>query len=348
MAFLYPRVENTKFFLQKRYGRILPGYTTFVCFIWIINLEQFMAVWYLQLFALLVIAIVVYYAWHLLKKFPKRGEKLFYSFVVLQTLVLVVGLFILPHFVTADTIILPFYIKNFLFLLANITLTTPFLRDVPRLSGVFWSLAPEMYFYILYPFIVIPLIQLSKRWGWFISVIIIVGVTKILFDLDKEVVSLGALQSMNIARASGFVAGVTIGTIYQTRGGIWTKLVSLIKNPASSLLAIVLLIAMQWGDWAIRDGKSALFMNLYYLVASWIIAFIIINAIFPNSLIYKIFSKKVLVFLGIISYSIYLIHLQVITWASQLAGMLQPVFLTQGIHDLFYVIAVVLLTVAMS
>ncbi len=348
MAFLYPQIPKTRKFIQKRYARIIPIYATIVFFLWIIDLEGYVKVWYLQFVTLLILAGLIYVIWNFIKKIPNIGKNIFYTFVGLQIFTLLIVTVILPHYIYADTILLPVNVKNFITFLSNITLTTPFARDIPSMSRVFWSLAPEIYFYLLYPFIVIPLIQLCKKWGWLITILIIFGVTKILFDLDTEIVSVAALQTINIARASGFVAGVTIGTIYQTKGTTWNKISPVIKNPFSSFVALFLLIAMQWGDSAIRDGQSVTFMNFYYLTTSWIIVFIILNAIFPSSLIYKIFSKKVAVFLGIISYSIYLIHPQVIEWASYLTQLLQPILTSQGIRDLIYVCLAVLLTVGIA
>lgn len=348
MAFLYPQIPKARKYIQKRYARIIPIYATVVFFLWIIDLEEYVKVWYLQLGTLLILAGFIYLIWNFIKRIPNIGKNIFYAFAGLQILTLLIVTIILPHYTYADTVLLPANVKNFITFLSNITLTTPFARDIPNMSGVFWSLAPEIYFYLLYPFIVIPLIQLCKKWGWLITILIIFGVTKILFDLDKEIVSVAALHTMNIARASGFVAGVTIGTIYQTKGTTWNKLLPLIKNPFSSLAALFLLFAMQWGDSAIRDGQSVTFMNFYYLTTSWIIAFIIVNAIFPSSLIYKIFSKKIVVFLGIISYSTYLIHPEVIGWASSFTQLLQPFLASQGIRDVIYVCLAVLLTIGIA
>lgn len=331
---------------MKRYGRIFPVYATIVFFLWIIDLEGIIKGWYLQIATLLLIAVLVHFSWKFLRKFHGIADKLFFVFIGLQVLLVVAMLFIVPHFSYADGLRLPVQIKNFLFFLSNMTLTTPFSKDMPRMSEVFWSLAPEIYFYIMYPFIVIPLVHLGKKRGPFVTVVLIIGVTKILFDLDKEIVSLAAFSSMNIARASGFVAGVTIGTIYQTKGAIWTKISPVIKRPISSVLALVLLIGMQLGDWTVRDGQSITFMNFYYLLSSWIIAFVILNGIFSNSLIYKLFSKKGLVFLGIISYSIYLIHPNIILWTTSLFALLPA--LPQGVSAPLFILTAVSLTIGIS
>ena len=140
----------------------------------------------------------------------------------------------------------------------------------------------------------------------------IVAVTKILFDLDKACLSFLGFQSINIARASGFVAGITIGTIYETNGQLWKKIAEIGKNHIVSIGILFLFIFIQWADWNIRDGESVSFMNWYYLVSSWIIALLVGVAIIPKTIPNKIFSSKLLILIGTISYSLYLIHTRMI------------------------------------
>lgn len=351
MAFLYPTMPGAASFIKKRYARILPIYGTIVIFLWLTSLSQKVFQWYLQIPLLLLLALAIHFGWRFLSRANKwlsAGKVIFYSFVVLQSILLFTNLFITPHFITADLLQLPTLPKQILVLLSNLTLTTPFVQDVNRLSGVFWSLAPEMLFYILYPFLVSPLIQLSKKWGYIVSIIIVLAATKILFDLDAAVVTIGSLQSMSIARASGFVAGVTIGTMYQTKGTLWKSLEKFLKQPFVALLALALFIGIQWGDGAIRDGQSIAFMNMYYLISSWIIAFLILTAIIPRTVTYKIFSNKVLTFLGLISYSMYLIHTQVWEWMKFIMLPFNSVMHATGIQDLFYVMLGILVTVGLS
>lgn len=351
MAFLYPTMPSAATFIQKRYARILPIYTTIVTFLWISLVGYQVLRWYMQIPLLILLALGVHFGWKLLHtthKWVPIGKILFYTFVFVQSGMLFVNLFITPHFIQADVLQLHGMSKNILFLLSNLTLTTPFAQDVIRLSGVFWSLAPEMLFYILYPFIVLPLIHVSKKWGYIVSLIVILAVTKILFDLDSAVIPLGALQSMNIARASGFVAGVTIGTIYQTKGLLWQKIEKIVKHPLMGIIALLLFIGIQWGDGAIRNGQSIGFMNTYYLISSWVIALLILTAIIPKTITHRIFSTKVLVFFGLISYSMYLIHTQVWEWMAYILAPVYKVSHIQGINSLLYVLLGIAITIALS
>lgn len=352
MAYLYPSIPKASIFIKKRYARIFPIYTVIVLFLWLdTSLGLLTKPFFIQISGLFLFAFFISLGWKLIKKSPvshAAANILFYIFIILQVVVILCNLFITPHFVIANQLILPDGIKSLLIMITNVTLTTPFIKDIPRMSGVFWSLAPEILFYIVYPFIVIPLVYLGRKYGIFMSIILIVGITKILFDLDTALVAIGGFESMNIARASGFVAGATIGTIYQNKGSYWEKIEPVVKKPLTGILAIVLFIAMQWGDSAIRDGQSILFMNTYYLVSSWIIAFVILTAIIPKTITYKILSNKVFVFLGLISYSLYLIHLQAIEWARAAVLFFNKTITQPGIVESITILVAVVFSIGIA
>jgi peptidoglycan/LPS O-acetylase OafA/YrhL len=319
MALLYPIIPNKLAFIQKRYTRIFPVFGVIVTYLWLTSLENIVPVT-VQPVLLSIIALVFFGGWKLLRKIDSTGQLgryVFYSFLALQIIMVGLSLTILPKIILFQTINVPPLVQNILIALSNITLTTPLVLGLKRLSLVFWSLAPEVLFYLLYPVIVIPLIKIGRKIGILGSIIMIGVITKILFDLELATISIGALQSMSIARASGFVAGVTIGSIYQSRGTIWQKIEGVGSKKFISILIILSFIFIQWGDGAVRNGQSTQFMNLYYLLSSWIFAAVIAVAIIPNTIVYKILKNKFFIFLGVISYSMYLIHTEVVGWIDQ-------------------------------
>jgi len=329
MAFLYPTINHPAQFIKKRYARIFPIYATIVIFIW---LKSFYFQWYIELIILICLAILVNFGWRILSHyFPPNnlGKKIFYGFVLLQVIVLLFNLLI-TNKLLASGVILPKFEKDLISMFTNLTFTTQLTRGIPATSGVFWSLGSEILFYILYPFIVIPIIHLAKRYGILISIIIILAMTKILLDLDNAFSSLAALNGLNIARANGFIAGVTIGTIYQTKGEIWKKIFPIISHPIFGIVSIGLLILVQLGEHIVGLG-SIEFMNIFYLVTSWLIAIIVLNAIIPQTLTHKIFSRKFFTFLGLISYSLYLIHSEIAGWKDRIEKILN-LYLKQPIQ----------------
>ncbi len=323
MAYLYPIIPFPWQFIQKRYARVIPVYSVVVIYLWLTVLEKFVRVWYLQVVLLFVLALGFRLIWLLLQRVsPKSGKFLFSCFLFLQIIMFLINFFFVPHVVQNDQIILPLHIKNVIIGLSNLTLTTPFAKDIIRMGGVFWSLAPEVLFYLLYPFLVIPLVRLGKKWGVLATILIAIGVIKMLFDLDHVFMSLAGFQSMNVARASGFVVGVIIGSLYQERGQIWQKVERLFQLPLMNILLITAFLFVQWADWGIKNGQSVIFQNYYYLTSSVIIGLVVVAAIIPVSLLSRLLSHKWLTFLGLISYSLYLIHAEVMDW---IPGVLSPV-----------------------
>ncbi|CAN5128236.1 hypothetical protein BH09PAT1_BH09PAT1_1910 [soil metagenome] len=346
MAFLYPSVSKPFHFIKNRYGRIFPIYATIVIFIW---LKTFITIWYFQFLILILLALVFHFIWKLLHeklRIKNLGNILFISFIILQIAVLIFNTFYTQRHLGGNRSFSDLE-KNFIFMLSNLTFTTQLVRGIPPASGVFWSLGSELLFYILYPFIVVPIIHIAKKNGIIISIVILVAVTKILLDLDNAFSSVAALNGMNIARANGFIAGVTIGTIYQSKGKVWQTIYPIISNKIFGFFSIILLIAVQLGEHIIGLG-SIEFMNIFYLVTSWLIGIVILNGIVPNSMTYKIFSKKALTFLGLISYSLYLIHSEIAIWKENTYQLILSIFKSPEAADIISLTIYIVLSILIS
>src|SRR5207248_41150 len=97
-------------------------------------------------------------------------------------------------------------------------------------------------------FLVLPLIQMGKKWGPIVTILLILGMIKVLFDMNQEMNSLGALLMINISRASGFIPGVVVGVLYKTRPKIWEYIERFFSKPFVGILTFCALLAIQWGD----------------------------------------------------------------------------------------------------
>ncbi|OGK14298.1 hypothetical protein A3A93_03120 [Candidatus Roizmanbacteria bacterium RIFCSPLOWO2_01_FULL_38_12] len=350
MAFLYSKITSVQTFLKKRYARIIPIYAVVVIFLGILRIMELQA-WYQQFFVLISLAVFFYISWKIISRFDKKGiigNLIFYSFIVLQISLLIFNFFITPKLVENHHFLISDLQKEIIFLLSNLTLTTQIVRDVGGYSTVFWTLAAELYFYLLYPFIAIPLINLGKRYGFMVGAIIVIATTKIIFDLDDVMRGLFAMSSINIARTCGFIVGVLIGTIYESKSTLWKKLEGIFSKFWINILILIAFILIQAGDWSVRDGQSIWFMNRYYLLSSWIFGLTIIAVIIPNTLIQKIFSHKILVFFGLISYSLYLTHINVSSWVHPITGFFSPFIPNQRLYYLFEFSAFIMINVLIS
>lgn len=318
MAYLYPTIPNAFAFIQKRYTRIFPLVIVVVAYLWVVNSKQIANLWYVQIATLIAIGLTIHYLWRGIKKInrsQKVGRILFGIFFMLQVLFALSILFLFSTDRLSSS-------TTFLFgattAVANMMLLTPLSTAFTLLRATFWSLSPEILFYVIFPFFVVPLIVIGKRWGKTVTVVIIICVVKILFDLDHALIPIGSFQTINIARSSGFVAGVVLGSLYQSKNKIWNFVESISKNKFYSIFLIIVFFLMQSLGDGIRQEATLQFNNIFYLISSIIISIFIAAALTKGSVIQKIMSNKFMVFLGMISFSLYLIHIEVISWVSKI------------------------------
>jgi peptidoglycan/LPS O-acetylase OafA/YrhL len=316
MAYLYPTIAHVFEFIKKRYARIIPIYAVVVLYIWWSNLDKKTEPIWQHVVALAVIAVGMALSWLAIEKLSQikfgLGKVVFGLFVLFQIGFLLSTVTFLPKVMDGRLVTLTEFQKEGLVMLSNLSLTVPFAHNIIPMSGVFWSLVPEMLFYILYPFLVVPIIAVGNKWGWKVGAVMTLGVIKVIFDLDMASLSLFSLHTMFIGRATGFVVGILVGTLYRNKYGLWQKVEPFLKHPITSAVAIVaffVLIGFEWGD-AVYQVRH--YLNVYYLVLSVSIGLLVATVIQQSSVASKVFSTKVLTFLGMVSYSLYLIHSEVI------------------------------------
>ncbi len=351
MAYLYQNVKSPLTFLQKRYLRIVPALSVVVLYIWLTKVLIKDLVWF-QKVPIFVITVLLYtVAWRGLRRLSGRyslGRKIFFLFIFAQLLTATVLMIVIPRITHNETIPINQLFREVLVLFANFTLTTPFSQHQILLDSVFWSLFPEILFYLLFPFIVAPLIHLCKRSGWLITIVVILIVGKILLDLDAALAPLNSFLEINIARSNGFVVGVLVGTLYFTKGQFFQKIQKFVERKSISILILFLFFAMQWGDTMLSgyNKQPIEIMNIYYLVSSWVIGLTILTAV-SKTFVNKIFSLRIFTFLGMISYSMYLFHHSVFDWMSQIFDPIKEQLGTNialGFVYLFVSLGVVLLS----
>lgn len=300
----------------------------------------------------MIIALVVYLSWNYIRKKDLEeqiGKRLFYFFLFLQLCLLIINLLNLPKFLATSQNYLPFhtFVLSVLNWLSNITLTTPLNVNANLLVSVFWSLAPEVCFYLLYPFLVLPLILTARKNRWWIGLIIILVATKILLDLDLVLDPIRSFHTINLARMNGFIAGVTIGSLYFSQSKSWNFLKKILSNPLVSFVILVGFIALHLANSKIIEEGILWQTNLYYLLSSWVIALVILVGLIPQTIINKIFSQKFLVNLGAVSYSLYLIHQIVIPWGNNIALIFVP-FLPAQLAEIARVLLDIFLSIGIS
>ncbi len=322
MAYLYQNVKSPLAFLQKRYLRIIPALSVVVIYIWLTKIFIKDLVWY-QKVPIFIAAVLLYlFVWRgarkLLGKY-KLGRKIFFLFVLVQIVTATILTIFIPRITHNETVPINQLFRDLTVLLANVTLTTPFSQHQILLDSVFWSLFLEILFYILFPFLVAPLIHFCKKSGWSITIVVILIIGKILLDLDAALSPLNSFLEINIARSNGFVVGVLVGTLYFSKSVTFDRIKRFVERRTVSVVILFLFFAMQWGDTVLsgHNKQPIEIMNIYYLISSWVIGLTIVAAI-SKTFINKIFSLRIFTFLGMISYSMYLFHHSVFDWMAQL------------------------------
>lgn len=316
MAHLYPKIPDALEFIQKRYFRIFPLVGVVVIYAWTIDQLKILQ-WPIQLVILALVALSTFVIWHSLRKLFPSGQIFFLLFIGLQVFVL--SFFGLLGSRPNWAVHIPNF-QSMLQLLANLTLTTPLFDQTSLMREQFWSLTPEIVFYILFPVFALPLIRLGKRWGIIGTIVVITCLTKIVFDLDDAMLPLGKLGVIQVSRFTGFMVGAFIGTIFTTHDLAKEAWAANLKLPIIKAIVLLAFVLMQTNYLGVINLHEVLGSKITYLISDWIIAATLICVLQPKSFLNWLFSNRFLVFLGSISYSIYLIHIDVIGWTRSSLG----------------------------
>ena len=305
IGYLYPTISNNLQYLCKRYLRIIPLYGTIVFYIWWTQFHNSGNLWE-SLYLLIKFAVIVHLVW----RFLKRLQPVFYIFIFFQLGFFIFSLTLMPHLISGGN--LNNFQKETIYMLSNLSMTMYLQKRLVVLSGVFWSLVPEMLFYLFYPFIILPIINwLSQKKDWLILIFSLASI-KILFDLDAASRSFYSVHGIFIARACGFVIGLAIGRIFLSQNLIWKKLEKIISRPIINLAILVTFFTALGLELPDRYYQIREYVAFHFLGISLIFGLTLAAALVVNSLTNRLFSNKVFVFLGMISYSLYLIHGKII------------------------------------
>jgi peptidoglycan/LPS O-acetylase OafA/YrhL len=184
-------------------------------------------------------------------------------------------------------------------------------------SGVWWSLATEVQFYFLLP--LLPLVVRSpsgRRIGALLLVLYALAYVAVVFQF----VNLGsvngylALMCSVFGRGPLFLWGILAAAIHRRHGGAltrWLARVPLLRNGGADVILVAILVAMAFFyRWLVDLGDP----NIQGMYQPWHIAngalwaaVVLILLVAPLRL-KPLFSNAMLGGLGVLSYSIYMIH----------------------------------------
>lgn len=310
MAYLYPNPRSKLDFLQKRYSRIFPLFisiclATFITWVFLIN------EWYLQILTLVLTAAAVNIFWtRIVKPYFSEGVKrlIFISFLLLQVAMAIVYIWISSRPSTFFFNDMPNFQRLLVTFLVNITLTFPISTYAFVMSAVLWSLAAEVLFYITYPFIFVPIIgELNSR-SKLQKVIFTLSLFPLFGGLFLISLKIGHFGILSVYFFVYFLTGMSMGYIYRNNRRIIIELSYKIKglkilSPFIFFFLILFLLNFT------TNPQNSNFIHWIWIIFAVPLSFLFLISLTPDTYLSKIFSTRFLVFIGTISYSLYLTHM---------------------------------------
>ncbi len=312
MACLYPQ-PHAFAFIQKRYTRIFPLFLTMCTAMLIFFLYPNLSV-YLQVAIIVLLAIVTHIVWVFgIKKirFHVFSTCLFFGFLFLQAVVGFFYAFWIMHHPPIIFSEFPPFFHSLIIGLVNATLTFPFGNYIPMLDGVYWSLASEILFYLIYPFFLVPLILFLIPQQKNIKIIFLLALLPLIGGIDIISHHIPTLSAFQFSLFYYFAGGILLGYLYRTKPQVFSIFSKIFKG--GLFYAPLLLL---FGTLVFEHYLNATIPDVY---APWIrllsmfpFVLLVAIAIDKQTILYKFFSTKILVFIGTISYSLYLSHSAII------------------------------------
>lgn len=216
-------------------------------------------------------------------------------------------------------------------------------------NSVSWTLSNELFFYLSLPFILIALAKLKMQTRTFMSILLIlacIAFTATLMYLFRPIPHSEPyswrwwliLVSPYINSLT-FLAGMLLSFIYHRIANSELK-ISPAKFTAIELLVIALFVA-----YFLLTFKSLMFSSVFFMYGLPIAIVIIVFSL-QKGLVSMVLSSKTLVYLGEISFSLYMIHQIVIRVVEDYIG--NVVGPANDYHDVFMQIAVSILIILLS
>lgn len=309
MTTLYPQVTSKMDFWQKRYTRIFPALVAMslalavIRFFWLdLSISQ-------TFFILLACLVGGGLLWKIIQLAPFRiqlGKLIFVAFLMLQGAVALYYIFILTRTPSAV-----FYIdwlpttRQIIYFFVNSTLTLPLGRYVPQLDGVYWSLITEVFFYLLYPVLFLPIVIAFKnrqsRYGQYLMLALLFP---FFYGLSLIFKAYLGLQMMQIHLAIYFVIGMLVGLYPQA------AVIKKIQNFSQKIPTIPLIVVCLFSLIGLPMVRNILQLGRTADQLMWSIplTFMFITTVSTENGWSRWLKNPIFVWLGGISYALYLTH----------------------------------------
>jgi peptidoglycan/LPS O-acetylase OafA/YrhL len=291
-------------FFIKRYGRLFPA---FVCAALSMEFFRFFPNLILPLRLILIgcFAVLTYLVLRVTKR-QQYSHVIFWSFILLQLIAAVWYGFILGHQPVDWFMLQSTFVKFISQFVVNITLAVYLRPHITVLDGVYWTMLIEIIFIYFYPLFFLPFFNWLKNKKMIWHFITLICFSIFLFVARIICYSIPILNSISIENLGYFCAGIYIADqqhIFLSSPKM-KKIISFFSN---QIIIFFVFLANQY-VYSPSHG-IAVYITLLYKILLIIPLSLIFLSFFNSSSPLQSFSKnKYVVFIGTISYSIYLTH----------------------------------------
>lgn len=304
MGHLYANPQP-KEFIERRYARIFPPFLVMVFCMWIFRLYPTTSL-IGRVFLMLSVAIFVRTMWTFVVERFHKGSVLIKIFFLLQIGVAFWYGFVIMRSPPIWFDSLPFFLKEGTILAANATLILPLGNYIPLLDGVYWSLAPEMIFYLLYPYLFSGTVQTLRKKSKLFITLFIASLFPFFFGLSSLFKHSQGLTMLFVEYFIYFCGGIFIAKhIQNSKKKKIPLLIQYLINPFT-FIGILFLTYLLLG------ATSGLTTVIIRLLLVFPFGYIVYSLIEQETSLRNIFQRKTFLFLGTISYSMYISHTAVV------------------------------------
>lgn len=313
MSTHYPKVVSWSDFMQKRYTRLFPVficvsifYTYFYYSVIKVDPSASRNI-HLVVAILLGITLIGGLVWRIYLKLRTiaTGKLLFRIFFSVQVIIAAVYGFVVMRNPAADIYSNQTILQIFTGLV-NTTLTPTFGTYIPLTNGAFWSLAPEILYYVLYPILVIPLMARISSATKLNLVIYSVSIWCVLMTLTivfKQLLGFNGLYPFfwlyfylgNITARYNSRIQLTLDRYHKLSG---------VDHWLPILISLAFLIFPILNATILKSRDNILGFMFFYPFP----VLALIYCLRRGSIFYSFFQSRLLVWIGAISYSLYLTH----------------------------------------
>ncbi len=192
----------------------------------------------------------------------------------------------------------------------------------------FWSLCVEEQFYLLWPFVVYKLRKVTVIRNLCLAAIVLVPLSRLVaqFYLPPFLIHGSILHRAMFFRLDGFLIGGLVACLMRSDAAAAMR-----RSAGTILLLSLIALCLTWGFAArvLHQGASpgttvAWMSTVGFTLVDFVAAGILLLALKPDSLVYRVLTWRWLQQLGAVSYGFYVLHeipLEVYKWmARRIAG----------------------------